>query len=186
MSNSTPNSIPPDSIRPESLMAELGIKKSAYYKDLGYLEITPEKDSEGKPYLTKAQADQIRSLRSHINENGKRNGFNNSSMVKVDDSNEMTSTNSNSDEDIYVEPETPEENLNIDKLMRSAAELKAKEIAMPDLVKRAVADKMTEEDLPEDLKEKVEAVREAANPKWTPQGIADNLLTQWRSKKQAS
>jgi hypothetical protein len=181
MTDSTPNSIPPDSIRPEILMEELGIKKSAYYNDLTYLGIIPHKDLEGKPYLTKDQADGVRALRLHISENGQRNGFDNSSMVKVDDSKDLASTNNN-EPDIYVQPQDPQENLDIDRLMRSAAELKAREIAMPDLVKRAVADKMTEEDLPEDLREKVEAVREAVTPKWTPEGIADNLLTQWRKK----
>ena len=67
--------------------------------------------------------------------------------------------------------------------MREAAELKARELAMPHLVKKAVADRMTEDDLPEDLKEKVAAVREAANPKHTPASVADSLLEQWRSSR---
>ena len=69
------------------------------------------------------------------------------------------------------------------RLRRSAAELKAREVAMPDLVKRAVADQMTEEDLPEDLKEKVNLAREAANPKFTPTEVASQLLNQWRATK---
>ncbi len=40
--------------------------------------------------------------------------------------------------------------------MRGAAELKARDLAMPNLVMRELADRMTEDDLPEDLKEKVE------------------------------
>ena len=67
--------------------------------------------------------------------------------------------------------------------MRSAAELKARELAMPHLVKKAVAERMTEDDLPDDLKEKVAAVREAANPKYTPAEVASNLLEQWRSSQ---
>ncbi len=33
-------------------MVELDIKKDAYYKDLNYLDIKPDKDFEGKCYLT--------------------------------------------------------------------------------------------------------------------------------------
>jgi len=85
----TQNSVPDNSIRPDELMSELGIKKDAYYKDLNYLDITPDKDSEGKCYLTNEQADEIRALRNHVSETGKWNGFTNNSIVKVDDSNEM-------------------------------------------------------------------------------------------------
>ncbi|NJL51763.1 MAG: hypothetical protein HC930_05195 [Hydrococcus sp. SU_1_0] len=79
----TQNSAPDNSIRPDELMTELGIKKDAYYKDLSYLDITPEKDSEGKCYLTIEQADKIKALRNYVNETGKRNGFDNSSIAEV-------------------------------------------------------------------------------------------------------
>ena len=88
-------------------MVELNIKKDAYYKDLSYLEITPEKDSEGKCYLTIEQADKIRALRNYVNETGKRNGFENNSIVKVDDSNEMVSHNNEAENDIYINREEP-------------------------------------------------------------------------------
>jgi hypothetical protein len=54
---------------------------------------------------------------------------------------------------------------------------------MPDLVKRAIADKMTEDDLPFDLKEKVNLAREAANPKFTPSMVAERLLERYRQQK---
>ena len=41
----TQNSAPTNSIHPDELMEEIGIKKDAYYKDLNHLGITPEKDS---------------------------------------------------------------------------------------------------------------------------------------------
>lgn len=175
------NNLQPETMRPEELMLELGIKKTAFYEDLKYLRLELDKDSQGRTYLTKEQADLMRELRKHVIDNGQRVGFDQeldraSAMVKAE-------SNSLSQQDIYVQPEDPQDNLDIDQLMREAAELKAREIAMPNLVKRAVADKMTEEDLPEDLREKVEAVREAVNPKWTPEGIADNLLSQWRKKR---
>jgi hypothetical protein len=175
----TQNSVPPETIRPEDLQEELGIKKDAYYKDINYLDIKPEKDSEGRIYLTKEQADQIRALRNYVNQTGKREGFTNSSIVAVSDSNLAQSP-----EDIYIEPEEPQ--LDIDRIIRKASELKARELATPDLAIRAIADRMTEDDLPFDLKEKVEAVREAVNPKWTPGQLADKILATYRSNLRGS
>jgi hypothetical protein len=103
--------------------------------------------------------------------------------VKVDDNASIASTNNNHEENIYVKPSEPTAQFDLDRLMRDAAELKAREIAMPALVKRAIADKMTEEDLPEDLQEKVNLAREAANPKYTPVSVADALLSLWRSNR---
>jgi hypothetical protein len=54
---------------------------------------------------------------------------------------------------------------------------------MPDLIKRAFADKMTEADLPPDLKEKINLAREAANPKFTPSMVAETLLARYRQQK---
>jgi hypothetical protein len=179
----TQNSAPNNSIRPDELMVELNIKKDAYYKDLSYLEITPEKDSEGKCYLTIEQADKIRALRNYVVETGKRNGFENNSIVKVDDSNEMVSNNSEAENDIYINREEPTAQFNLEHLMREAAELKARELAIPSLVKRELANRMSEEDLPADLQEKVAIAREVANPKWTPGQLADNLLNQYRSQR---
>ena len=191
----TPNSAPDNCIRPEALMEELGIKKDAYYKDLKYLDITPDKDSENKSYLTNEQAEQIRALRNHVNEIGRRNGFNINSIVKVDDSNEIVSPNNetednsnqiisnNSTENIYVEREEPTANFDINQLLRGAAELKARELAMPELLKKELASRMSEEDLPADLREKVAIAREAANPKFTPADLAGTLLNQYRSQR---
>ncbi|NER91540.1 hypothetical protein [Moorena sp. SIO3A2] len=178
------NSAPSDAIRPETLMTELSIKKDAYYNDLHYLEIEAQTDSEGKAYLTEEQADQVRALRKHVKKTGKRSGFSNNSIVKADDSNlakESQATTSETEGDVYVQPKNPTKQFDINNLMRSAAELKAREIAMPDLVKRALADKMTLNDLPEDLQQKVSDAEEAANPKYTPASVADTLLAQYRS-----
>ncbi|NEO03838.1 MAG: hypothetical protein F6K50_53725 [Moorea sp. SIO3I7] len=178
------NSAPEGAIRPETLMSELGIKKDAYYKDLNHLKIEAQTDSEGKAYLTQEQADQVRALRSHVNKTGKRSGFSNNSIVKADDSNlakENEATTSEIEGDVYVQPENPTDQFDVKNLMRSAAELKAREIAMADLVKRALADKMGWDDLPQDLQQKITDAEEAANPKFTPASIAETLLTQYRS-----
>ncbi|AOX04724.1 hypothetical protein BJP34_35690 (plasmid) [Moorena producens PAL-8-15-08-1] len=178
------NSTPEGAIRPETLMSELNIKKDAYYKDLNHLKIEAQTDSEGKAYLTQEEADQVRALRSHVKKTGKRSGFSNNSIVKVDDSNlakENEATTSEIEGDVYVQPENPTDQFDPNDLIRSAAELKAYEMAVPDLVKRALADKMDWDDLPEDLQQKVSDAKKAANPKYTPASIADTVLVQHRS-----
>jgi hypothetical protein len=172
--------------RPEDIQEMFGIKQRAYYNRIKYLAIEAHKDSQGKPYLDEKQVNLLQALHEHINETGKMEGFNNGALVKVTDSNLAQSTENNlaqKTEEIYVEPASPTAQLDINGLMRGAAELKAREIAMPALVKRAIADKMTEEDLPEDLQEKVHLAREAADPKFTPASVADALLNQWRSNR---
>ena len=174
----TENSQPQEMIRPEAFLEELGIGKDTYYRDLKYLQIEPQKDSEGRAYLTLEQSEQLRALRNHVEEKGKRNGFESSSIVKQDNSQAAVSVDS-----IYVEPEEPTANVDINNLLRNAAQLKARDLAMRDLITRKLADEMSEEDLPPDLQEKVRLAREAANPKFTPQEVATSLLAQWRAKR---
>ncbi|WP_052056143.1 hypothetical protein [Myxosarcina sp. GI1] len=174
---SVQNSITADIVRPDDLMAELDLKKSTYYDDLKFLGITASKDEDKKAYLTFEEAEQVRALRSHVNETGKSEGFQSGALVHS--SNNELATNPEED-DIYIEPEEPTANFDLDGLVRGAAELKARELAMPHLVKREVANRLTEEELPEDLREKIQAVREVANPKFTPGELADRLLSQWR------
>ena len=98
----TQNSVPTNAIRPDELMTELDIKKDAYYKDLNYLEIKPDKDSEGKAYLTIEQANEIRGLRNHVKVTGSRKNYQSSSIVRVDDSNELVSNSNEAQNDMGV------------------------------------------------------------------------------------
>jgi len=171
----------PTIYRPEELQELFGIKKASYYNRLKHLGIEAHKDSEGKPYLDEAQFETLKALHDHINETGKMDGFintNNVSLVTTEKTNIEVSP-----EEIYTVPEDPIAQYELDQLVRSAAELNAREIAMPALVKRAIADQLTEDDLPDDLKEKVNLAREAANPKLTPAAIASKLLSKHRSGK---
>jgi hypothetical protein len=70
----------------------------------------------------------LQKLHEHINETGKMEGFINNAIVKVDDSAAIASTNNNSEENIYVKPAEPTAQIDINQLMREAAELKAREI----------------------------------------------------------
>ena len=175
-------------VRPEDLMVELDLKKSTYYDDLKFLDITASKDENRKAYLTIDQANQIKALRSYVNENGKRDGFTYSGLAVSSNSELATNTEKSElatveEDNIYVEAQEPTANIDLEKLMREAAELAARNMAMPALIKKEIADRMNEEDLPEDLREKVEIAREVANPKFTPADIAGSLLSQYRSQR---
>lgn len=174
------NSSADNIVRPEDLMAELDLKKSTYYDDLNYLNIKADKDENQRAYLTNDQANQVRALRSHVIKNGKRDGFVYGGLT-VSNNNQLV-TNPDPDS-IYIEAEEPTSNIDINALFRGAAQLKARELATPNLIMRELANRMTEDDLPEDLKEKVAIAREVANPKWTPGQLADNLLSQYRSQR---
>jgi hypothetical protein len=176
--NSDPDSVPAALVRPEDLMEELGIKKDAYYADLKYLNIQPIKDSEGKVWLTFEDAERIRHLRSHVEQKGKRNGFEENSIVKADDNNLANSPNS-----IHVESREAIETTSFDRVLNNAYDLKARELAASDLAVRAIADRITEDDLPQHLKETLEAVRESVAPKWTPDSLADQILAYHRHKQ---
>jgi hypothetical protein len=82
--------------------------------------------------------------------------------------------------EIPEQPEIPgneEDEDKLEELIREAAELKVQQMAMPELVKLHLAAGMTEDDLPDDLKAKLQAVREAANPaspKQNPAAIANS------------
>ncbi len=166
-------------IRPDDLMAELDLKKSTYYDDLKFLGITANKDEDKKAYLTIDQANQVRSLRSYVSKNGKRDGFVYGGLT-VSNNNELA-TNPKPN-DIYVEAEEPTASVDSD-IVREAKELAARGMAMNDLLKIQLASKMTFDDLDADLKEKVAIAREVANPKWTPASLADKILAQHRSQK---
>ncbi len=189
-----------NSIRPEALQAQLSIGRDAYYSDLRYLGIKADKDEEGKAYLTFEQAEQVRQLRSYVNNYGTRKGF---VYEKVDDESNIIrsivkSTNSDietaqsnigteittTEEDIYISESHPTDNIDLDNLVRNAQEIAARNIAIPSLIAAELAENMEFEDLPPDLQEKVRIARDAANPKkHQPKTIALDLLKQLRSRR---
>ncbi len=145
--------------------------------------IKANKNLHGRSYLTIEQAEQVKNYLLNNMHREENQDLDNSSIIKADDSNLVASTNSNSAEDIYVKPEEPSVQFDFNQLMRGAQEIKLRELATPDLLMRGIADQLTEEDLSDDLKEKLAAVREAVNPKWTPAELATKILAQHRSQK---
>jgi len=182
-------------------MQELGIKKDTYYGDLSYLKMKAAKDENGKSYLTNEQAELIRQLRSYVTQAGKREGFANhinheikadlvhqSSEIlpssEEDDLEILPSENRGSQQD-YLEVLSTEDQFqledNLEQLVYEAAQIKMQNLATPHLVKLHLAQQMSEEDLPPEMREKLQEVREAANRKSKPASvIANNLLDKWR------
>ena len=138
-------------------------------------------------WITNRDFERILLLRKHVDEKGRRTGFQelkDGELVTVED-NKITNNINNgngqiSNQEIYVTPEDPKDNMDLDNIVRKGAQLKAREIAMPHLVVRAIADKLEEHELPEDLQQKIEDAREASNPKFTPSEVADSILRSYR------
>ena len=163
---SNPNRVTSNPNRPEALMKKYGIKRDAYYDRLKFLGIKHQKDSENKAYLEDEQIAQLDALHSHIQKNGKMEGFNDSALVKSGDSNIETST-----EEIKLNSSSPEEQMAA--LVRSAAELRAS----TEIAKYVIASQMTPEMLPDDLRAQVEAAKAAVVPKSTaPNSWAQELV----------
>lgn len=180
-------------IRPEDIQQMFGIKKVAYYNRLKFLGIEAYKDENGKPYLDEEQVGLLEELDEYIKKEGKMEGFtpknSDVSLVRAENRNLTASGSRNgnhSKPEIYVEPEEPVDHSEMAVLLREAEELRAREIAMRDLIKRKLADNMTEEDLSEDLREKINLAREAANPKFTPEEVAQKILTQRRANRSSN
>ena len=161
-----------------------GIKTTTLYKDLDFLNIKTIKDDENLSWITNEDFERLLLLRKYIEINGRRTGFDEekTSKLVLTEKNKITNNKKAeiSNQNIYVEPEDPKENMDVDNIVRKGAELKAREIAMPHLVVRAIADKLDESELPEDLQEKIEDAREASNPKFTPEDLADSILMSYR------
>ena len=167
-------------IRPDDLMEELGIKKDAYYAYIKFLDIKIEK-ADGKAYLSQEQANLMRSLRSHVVETGEMKGFVNSNSGEL-----ATVESANLTEQPIQTQEIPigQSDDELNQLIRAAAELKGQRLAMPQMIVSALADKMTYEDLPNDVRAKVDAVKESTIPK-LPSQLADQILSRWRNQTQA-
>jgi hypothetical protein len=103
-------------VRPEDLMEEMGIKSNTYYRDVNFLNIEAIKDDDGKTWITIEDAERIKALRNYVQETGKRKGFED---IEDNEANLIVSENNsiqNNEDDIYVTPDEPTENINVDNL----------------------------------------------------------------------
>ena len=174
-------------IRPNELMDQLGINKDAYYAYLKALEIVAEKDSTNKAFLTEEQANAVRLLREHVLAGGKIDEFDLElaleSALAIADSGEMGQVEEQPEP---VEELNPTQELDMEALYLEASEVAAQRLTAGNQVIMAMASKMTYEDLHPTAKAKVDHVRAASAPKFNPQEVADNLLSQFRRQMQTA
>ena len=166
--------------RPEEVQREFNIKSAAYYERIKFLGIKAHKDKGGKVYLTDLQFQTMKRLDSHIQETGAMDGFVDSEsgeLAIAEESNLFTSTEQEAPQEIPLEDEDE-----LQRLFRAAAELKGQRLVTPAMVISALADKMTYDDLPDDVKQKVDAVKESTSPKH-PSQLATDLLNRYRAQK---
>ena len=169
-------------LRPEELMAELDIKKQSYYDYLKHLDIKATKDSNGKVYLTQVQANLVRELRAHVVGGGKIEEF---EVSNVDPAALVKADAGEVDSAGQVPEVDPAQDLDMNELVRGAAELAGHRMTVAHQLMLQMADQMTYEDLPDEVKVKVDSVRQATNPKSQNLAtMANDLLSQWRQKQQ--
>lgn len=148
---------------PEEAMELLGIEKSQYYARLKKLGMKAKRDGKTL-YLDEEQMQLLRDYNQAEN-----------AIALIDDSPGLSLGNIS-----QVEEPVGDER---DDIMRQAAELRAQQLAMPDLIKLYLAAGMNENDLPPDLIKALAATRAAANPniKKSAATIAQSMLQEYRS-----
>ncbi|EKU97119.1 hypothetical protein Lepto7375DRAFT_0993 [Leptolyngbya sp. PCC 7375] len=171
-------------IRPNVLQDQLGIKKDAYYAYLKHLGITAEKDSNGKAFLTEAQAKSIRLLREHVVAGGKIDEFDIHEAIQS----ALAIAGEKALGDVAEQPieVDPAQNLNMEALYLEASELAGQRLTASQQVVMAMANQMSYEDLHPTTKAKVDQVRAASAPKFNAQKIAADLLNQCRQQMQVA
>ena len=174
----------------DQLCERWGIKYTQYYERLKALNLDPK-------HLTEADVEELDRLDAHVKNGGKIKDFadsensTQSAIEKLQEPEAIRSvgtgfanapTTEPDSEGLAIpdppeEPETPES-----EIFRHAAELKAYYATHPDLVALNLASMMSENDLPDDLRAKVEEVREVAHPKPNQAALASDILQRRRRK----
>ncbi|MFP4409978.1 hypothetical protein [Coleofasciculus sp.] len=173
----------------DELCERWGIKYTQYYERLRSLNLDPK-------HLTEGDIEELDRLDAHIKNGGKIKDFaaeenstqSESAIAPTTPSEDLVHRETNVEPDSEntegltipdppEEPETPES-----EIFRHAAELKAYYATHPDLVALNLASMMSENDLPDDLRAKVEEVREVAHPKPNQAALASDILQRRRRK----
>ncbi|MEG4197356.1 hypothetical protein [Microcoleus sp. Pol12A5] len=167
--------------RPEQVCEQLSIGSSTYYNRLKHLGIEASKDADG-PYLNAEQMKLMEDLSEHIKATGKMQGFGGGGQLALSENSGLAS-----ELDIPVQPEIPgidEDEEVRNRLIWEAGELKVQQEATPHLLKLHLAALMTEEELSDEQRAKLQAIREAATPKPNAAAsIAQQLLQRHRQNQ---
>ena len=175
------NSVVVPQIRPEQAMEQLNIRKDAYYADLKYLGIQAQKDSEGKRYLDQRQFQLLMALRKHVEETGKRQGFQMSGELAPVASGSMAGVEA---EQLYPEGMPQPEQFDLPGLIAEANVLAVNRMTMREQLVNALANQMSFDDLMPESQARVLNLRETVK-KPQPQKMAEAMLSQWRQQRQA-
>lgn len=170
-------------LRPDEICEKLSIGTSTYYNRLKYLGIEASRDADG-PYLNAEQMKLMEELSEHIRQTGKMQGFRDSGgQLALSESSSLASALEIPEVEAETFAQIDDEMLS--QLIEEAGELKTQQIAMPHLVKLHLANNMTEEDLSDEQRAKLQAIREAATPKLNAAATqAQQLLQRHRNKNQ--
>lgn len=167
--------------RPDEIYEKLGIGSTTYYNRLNHLGIEASKDEEGV-YLNPDQMKLMEELNEHIKQTGKMKGFRGSGgQLAVAESSGLASELEIPE--VEAETFTEMDDEMVSQFIDEAGDLKVKQIAMPYLVRLRLAHEMTEEDLSNKQKARLQAVREAADPKQNAESIAQGLLQRHRQNQ---
>jgi hypothetical protein len=166
---------------PDEACEALGIKKSSYYERLKFLGMKANKDDEGA-YLTEEQMKLMWELDEHIRQTGKMEGFHGGQLALSESSALASVLEIPEQLESQTFAEVNDEVL--DQLIWDAAELKKRQIAEPEVIELHLAAQMTEDDLPDEMKAELQAVRKLTNPKPNAASIAQQLLQRHRQKQQ--
>jgi hypothetical protein len=172
-------------LTPENVMQLLSIKSSAYYERLKFLGIKVGKGNDDKKCLTHEQFEMMEKLGAYIDTHKTMDGFILGAAAEEGGDLAIAGDAGLVGEEPPMQ-QTEEVQPGIDEqLIRMAAQLKAQQLAMTPEIIRAIANQMTEEDLPEDLRAMVQGSREAIAPKMQPSMVASQMLSQWRDQRKA-
>ncbi|MBE9068720.1 hypothetical protein IQ260_18905 [Leptolyngbya cf. ectocarpi LEGE 11479] len=172
------NSAVEQQFRPDELMTELDIKKQAYYDYLKHLGIKAEKDSKGKAYLTQAQAKSVRLLRAHVVAGGKIEDFDIHEALEtaltVADSTELSDV---SEPPVEVKVDATQA-VDMQSLYREASNIYAQHLTADRQLLMTMLNEMSYETMHPEARAKVDKIRETALPKFNPQAMVREFLSQ--------
>lgn len=169
----------------DDILERFGVGKDTFYKWKNHLKLKGNRDENKAVYFTEDDIAKLDTLKQHLDDGGKIEDFDSSALVIASDNN-LTEFSVEIDEKDAIEiPDAPDpmEGVDFDALVYEAAKLKAQQLVTPQLVKLAIARQLSEDELPDDIKAKVQAVREAANPKYRADSIASQVLGKWRNDR---
>ncbi|MCC3498365.1 MAG: hypothetical protein JGK38_17355 [Microcoleus sp. PH2017_15_JOR_U_A] len=166
--------------RPDEICKTLGIGTTTYYNRLEHLGIEASKDEEGV-YLNAEQMKRMEELHEHIKRTGKMKGFRGGGQLAVSESSGLASELEIPEVEAETFAQIDDEMLS--QLIDEAGELRTQQIAMPHLVRLHLANNMTEDDLSDEQRAKLQAIREAANPKPNAVTVAQQLLERHRQNQ---